>query len=130
MSQENGVIIPKIATLDGFTEAVEKNDGLYVSSLPASITLLIETQNSHYQLVILDPIRMSVRVSSYDSKVVREPFNGIINGSTFGGSMIKLGWIGVGMCLEIHMANGRTLTTSPTKKISLVSFTQSSNTVN
>jgi len=129
MSQKSGVIVPKIATLDGFIEAVEKNNGLDVSSLPAGTTLLIETRNSHYQLIILDPAKRSVKVSSFDSKVIRKQLDGIMNGSTFRGSMIKLGWIGVGMCLEIHMADGRTLTTSMVKKISLVSFTQLSNMV-
>ncbi|OGN08919.1 MAG: hypothetical protein A3J46_02570 [Candidatus Yanofskybacteria bacterium RIFCSPHIGHO2_02_FULL_41_11] len=126
MDQENGIAIPSIATLDGFIEAVKKNDGLGVNSLPIGTTLLIETENSHYQLIILNPDTRSVIISSSDSKFIQQPTNGVLNGSTFGGRWLRSGWIGVGMRIEICLDNGTTLTTSKVEKISLVYFASSS----
>lgn len=118
---QDGVYVPKIATLEGFAEAVEKNDGLAINSLPLGTVLLLETQHSHYRLTILNPNTREVIISSEDSKVIRDSVKGILNGSTFGGSMIRNGWINTGRRLEVRFSNGSFITTSLVKSISLIS---------
>ena len=39
-----------------------------------------------------------------------------VSGSTFGGCMIKIGWLGVGLRMEIY-ANGQRTITSPVKSL-------------
>jgi len=64
--------------------------GLFLYDLPAEHIAEIKTRNSTYRL----SSEGRVLGGKYDSWGVA--------GSTFGGSMIRMGWVGVGMYLEIH----------------------------
>lgn len=112
------VNVPKVATLDGFTDAVEKNQGIGLSEAGAGRTLIVETQNSTYTINILDPAERTVMVKggAHFSKLE----TCTLSGSTFRGSFLKMGWIGLGMCMEFRRSNGQRITTSPVKTISLL----------
>lgn len=67
--------------------------------------------NSTYTL---DRIEGDRRVLIQGGKYFPEPKEAILIGSTFGGSMIKIGWIGYTMRMEIAF-NNQIITTSPIK---------------
>jgi hypothetical protein len=45
-----------------------------------------------------------------------EPVEATVSGSTFGGSMLKAGWLGVGLRMEIYYEGKRTVT-SPVQEL-------------
>lgn len=45
-----------------------------------------------------------------------EPVEVRVSGSTLGGAVVKMGWIGVGMCLEM-LAGNRRITTSTVQSL-------------
>lgn len=63
-----------------------------------------------------DAIGLAVRPDGSKPKYLAEPTQVNIHGSTWGGSMIKLGYLGVGMYLEMSI-QGRTITTSEIQTI-------------
>lgn len=110
-------------TLDTFVEEVGKREGIFLKELGAGRTVLVRTQNSAYQITVLNPEDGKVRVQGDKSFPVPEDCR--LSGSTWGGSMLKMKWIGLGMCLEIVRSDGRVVTTSFTTAISLVGPTAS-----
>jgi hypothetical protein len=90
--------------------------GIDVRRLPAATEIAVDTSNSHYRFVMLDDggSRALVRGGSYfdDQAEAR------IEGSTLGGTMLRLGWIGLGLSMELSV-DGRRLGTSRVQSISL-----------
>jgi hypothetical protein len=74
--------------------------GIDVNRLKAGTILLITTKNNLYKLIKTD--REGV-VYAQGGKYFTEPTEVYFSGSTFGGSMIKIGWIGYGMIMEMHI---------------------------
>ena len=54
--------IPRHRTLDGFVEAVSHADGNGLIDVDAFTTLVVQTDNSVYQITILQPYRREVVV--------------------------------------------------------------------
>jgi hypothetical protein len=106
--------IPRCCTLDGVTEISEALEGVTLGTLEACDTIHAHTRNSDYEIVLLDP--ESGRALVRGGKYFAEPVEATMNGSTFGGCMIKLGWIGVGLRMEIY-ANGLRTVTSPVQAL-------------
>jgi hypothetical protein len=84
-------------------------------SLPPGTELVVETRNSRYCLAMLD--------EGWDARVqggrhFEETTTARIDGCTFGGSLMKLGWIAVGCCLELSV-RGRRIVTSRVRSISV-----------
>ena len=82
--------------------------GLFLRDLPAGHVVEVRTRNSTYLL-------------SREGVVVGGKYDGWrVNGSTFGGSMIRLGWVGEGMSLEIQSTGPRVTTTTAIRDINIV----------
>jgi hypothetical protein len=96
-------------TLDAFADAVSRSSGLGVGELPALTRLFVRTRNSVYRIDVLEPRDRVVLVQG--GAFFPQPTKGWLNGSSFGGSCLKVGWIGVGLHLEFH-ANDRFIITS------------------
>ena len=113
-------LVPKVAALDGFVDEVKKNQGIGLEEAGAGRILIVETANSTYIIQILDPAERTVRVTG--GKYFLTPEECTLSGSTFGGANIRLGWIGLGMCMEFHRPytkfDEQRITTSPIKTIS------------
>lgn len=75
----------------------EIEGGVRLGSLPPSTVLEIQTQNHSYRAVILGG---SEALISGHPKYCPEPVQVAIAGSTWGGSMLKVRFIGRGMHLE------------------------------
>ena len=93
-------LVPRHRTLDGFIEAVSKADGIGLTDLDAFTTVVVRTDNSLYQITILQPHTREVVVQG--GAFFRTRTRAWLNGSSFGGSCLKLGWVGLGLHLEFH----------------------------
>ena len=87
-------------TLDGFVEAVSRADGIGLTDVDVFTTLVVQTDNSVYQITILQPHAREVLVKggAFFPKRTRA----CLSGSSFGGSCLKLGWVGIGLHMEFH----------------------------
>ena len=94
---------PRPRTLDGFIEAVSQAHGIDLTEVDALSTLVVRTDNSVYHITVLRPSAREVLVQG--GKFFPERTRACLSGSSFGGSCLKLGWVGLGMHLEFHAGN-------------------------
>ena len=99
-------------------EQSEKDGGIWLKDVEPDQLIEVYTQKSIYRLALVDKVKHLVAVNSTGAHIDK-PEICILNGSTFGGSMIRLGWIGIGMNLEFHRRRKvrPILTTSAVKTI-------------
>ncbi len=83
----------------------EIEGGVYLEELPPATVLQIRTQNHCYTAVLLG--RSNALLSGHP-QYCPEPVLVVIAGSTWGGSMLKLHFVGRGMHLEFHHPEYRT----------------------
>lgn len=112
MIDSTAVLVPRAATMDGFVDASTAADGLSLRDLEPLTTLLVRTCNSHYRIVI----SRNTAVFVQGGRFFPETTHARLEGSSFGGSLLKMGWIGVGLCMEIW-AGGQRIITSPVRAI-------------
>src|SRR5215468_11252939 len=105
-------LVPHVATLDGFVDGISDAHGLHLRQLEPLTTLFVQTLNSRYRIVITDGTSAIVQ----GGKFFPDPTPARIDGSGFGGSVLKVGWIGVGLKMEIF-ANDQRIITSPVRDI-------------
>ena len=104
------VLIPRTATLDGFVEA--SADGINVLEIEPMTTLLVRTCNSHYRLLVSSNAAIHVQGGRFFPGVTPAR----LDGSSAGGSLLKVGWIAVGLRMEISTGDQR-IVTSPVRAI-------------
>ncbi len=95
-------------TLDGIVEAVSQADGIGLTDVDVFTTLVMRTDNSVYQITILRPQARDVLVQG--GAFFPERTHARLRGSSFGGSCLKIGWVGVGFHLEFHAEDQRIIT--------------------
>jgi len=83
----------------------EIEGGVNLEDLPPATVLLIRTQNHSYTAVLLG--RSNALISGHP-EYCPEPVLVVIAGSTWGGSMLKMHFVGRGMRLEFHHPEYRT----------------------
>jgi hypothetical protein len=105
-------LVPQVATLDGFVESVSETRGVNLRQLDPLTTLRVQTLNSQYRIVITGGTSAIVQ----GGKFFPDPTPARIDGSGFGGSVLKVAWIGVGLNMEIF-ANDQRIITSPVRDI-------------
>ena len=112
MTPTSTVLVPRAATLDGFVTAASEADGITLRDLDPLTELLVRTCNSLYRIVISHNTDVFVQGGQFfpEMTVAR------LEGATFGGSFLKMGWIGVGLHMEIW-ARGQRIITSPVRAI-------------
>ena len=93
-------VVSRHRTLDGFIEAVSQANGIGLIDVDAFTTLVVRTDNSVYRITILKPHAREVLVQG--GKFFPEHTRACLSGSTFGGSCLKMGWVGLGLHLEFH----------------------------
>ena len=84
--------------------------------MEALTTLLVQTDNSVYQITILQPHRREVVVQG--GAFFPERTRACLSGSTFGGSCLKMGWVGIGLHMEFH-AEDQWIITSHVRSIAV-----------
>jgi hypothetical protein len=86
----------------------ELSGGVWFNKLPVGSVVTVQTRNTLYTI----ERRKDGDYISGNERYCPVPVKTQIQGSTFGGSMIKLGWIGIGMHMEFWIAEHGTLTSS------------------
>lgn len=95
----------------------EKDGGIFLKDVPHSDEAVVEvfTKNSLYEIAVIDIDQRKIAMKG--GKYLPEPEVCLLRGSTWGGSMTKVGWIGVGMRLEANCNNAGLLSTSSVRTI-------------
>jgi|ERR1043166_4042882 hypothetical protein len=104
--------IPRVATLDGFADEMMAGDGIHLRDLEPMDVLLVRTRNSVYRMIITRDTEVTVQGGDFFAS----PTAAFVDGSGFGGSLIRIGWIGIGLRMEIRVADRR-IVTSPVHSI-------------
>jgi hypothetical protein len=79
--------------------------GINVHKLKPGTTVYAATKNSVYKIVKCDTDQYRVWIQG--GKYFPQPAEANFSGSTFGGSIMKIGWIGYGMYMEIYSLSHR-----------------------
>ena len=99
-SRRSPDVVPRHRTLDGVTAAVSQTDGIGLIDVDAFTTLVVRTDNSVYRITILEPHAREVLVQG--GKFFPERTPACLSGSNFGGSCLKMSWVGLGLHMEFH----------------------------
>ena len=91
-------LVPRHRTLNGFVEAASQADGVGLTDVDTFTTLVVKTDNSVYQITIVQPYKREVFVQG--GAFFPERTRAYLSGSSFGGSCLKLGWVGIGLHME------------------------------
>ena len=104
LGQTTSELVPRRCTLSGFAEEVALTKGINVREAEPLVPIVVTTQNSVYRIVPLRWGDSDVLVQG--GQFFPEPTEACLAGSTFGGSFLKVSWIGIGMHMEINTGNG------------------------
>lgn len=108
--------VPTRRTLDGFALEPGCVEGVALQSLDAGTVLNVITQHSVYRVVVVDPVQQRVLVTG--GRLFPERTEVRLEGATAGGSVLKIGWIGTGLRLEMSMGMER-ITTSHVQAVTI-----------
>lgn len=87
----------------------EADGGMSLKSLAVGKTLMIQTKNTLYRIEKRGESEFYI---SGNQRFCPESTKANIHGSTWGGSMLKMGFVGIGMRLEFSVEGHRAITTS------------------
>jgi hypothetical protein len=104
--------VSRVSTLDGFLQTSAARDGLNVLDLEPLTTLWVETRNSTYRLIVSEGAAVFVQGGRFFPRLARAR----LAGASFGGSLLKIAWIGLGMRMELCGDQGLIVTT-PVRRI-------------
>lgn len=99
----------------GRLDEQEELSGIDVTKINPGERVVVETVNSTYTITIYED-KMTVEGGKY----FPEPTEAALVGSTFGGTAMKLGWIGYNMNMEFHIAAERKKVTTSLVKAAKV----------
>ena len=94
-------------TTETFLQLLQGTDGLELGRLEPLTTLLVSTRNSLYRLVVADGCDVLLQ----GGPLFPEPTPAYIEGASAGGSLLKTGWIAVGLLMEFRVG-GKLFATS------------------
>mgnify|MGYP000090059996 CR=1 FL=1 len=106
--------IPRHCSLDGFAELSSSPEGVVLRTLAPFDTVCARTVNTNYYIFILEPESGKALVQG--GRYFEEPVEATISGSTFGGCMLKMGWLGIGFRIEFY-SGGQRIVTSPVQSL-------------
>lgn len=113
-SEQNLHTVPRYCSLDGFAELSSERDGIVLATLAVRDVILALTQNSRYHITLVNPETGEATVQG--GSFFAEPALAAVCGSSFGGCMLKTGWLGIGLRIEI-CSGGQRIVTSPVREI-------------
>jgi hypothetical protein len=94
-------------------------NGIDVHRLKAGTIVLVQTKNNRYKLV--KGFKDKYDVSIQGGKHFPEPTDVNFSGSTFGGTMMKIGWIGYKMYMEMYVIDKKSrLTTTGVRAAEII----------
>lgn len=102
-------------TLTEQVRSAKNIEGIYLRDVSPGEILLVQTTNSDYSLIYLG--YGSAQIAG-NPRICRgsQPVN--VLGSTWGGSALRIGFIGIGMCLQFQRpGEARMVTTTPIRSV-------------
>ncbi len=103
------------------SDAINRNNaqseiegGVKLSDLPIGSTLEVQTSNTLYRIAKRQDGTLTIQGHA---RFCPMPTPVTISGSTWGGSMLKMGFIGRGMHMEFYVAGFGTLTSSTIQEV-------------
>ena len=103
-------------------EQSERDGGLKVEDILPGLTAQVQTKNTLYLIHRNADGKLFIRGSA---KYCPEPVEVSISGSTWGGSLLKIGFIGIGMRMEFTTTNHRVpVSTSAVQSITFQGVTE------
>jgi hypothetical protein len=99
--------IPRPCTLEGFTEALAESEGVSLPDLEPLTTVVVQTSHSVYRMTVLHDTTVLLRGGAFPVETVAR-----LHGSGFGGYLLKLGWVGVGLRMEFSVDGKRFITST------------------
>lgn len=106
--------ILQAGSLDDLVGINQTLEGVTLQTLAPGATIYARTRHNDYRIVLLDP--KSGRAVVQGGRFFIEPTEATVVGATFGGCIIKLGWICIGLRLEIDLG-GQPILTSPVQAL-------------
>ncbi len=100
-------------------DSAPQNDrvtGIDLRSLPAGTAVVVDTRHSRYRFVMLDDGGRNALVDGGSCFPRATPAR--VEGSTLGGSLLKVGWIVLGLFVELSFG-GKRIITSRVRSISM-----------
>ncbi|MCM3871990.1 MAG: hypothetical protein ND895_15000 [Pyrinomonadaceae bacterium] len=107
--------IPKCGSLEGVTQISGSLLGVDLATLVPFDVIAVRTVNSDYRIFLLDP--ETGRALLEGGGRIPEPVEVRVVGSSFGGSILRTGWIGVGLRMEAWGTAGTYIRTSPVQSL-------------
>ena len=80
--------------------------GVYLKELAPMTTLVVRTRNSRYRIVVSSGSAVWVSGGRFFPTATHAD----LDGASAGGSCLKVGWIGVGLCMELRVDGQRIVT--------------------
>ncbi len=115
--------IPRRRSLAGFALESGCREGVALKSLAPGTKVNVRTRNSCYRLTVLSSMRDDVLMQGGTLFPDAAPVQ--VQGASAGGSLVKTGWIGVGLRIELRVGPRRIIT-SPVRSLSLEAVPASS----
>ena len=106
-------LIPRCSSLERLTDLNKSLEGFELATLATFDTVLVRTVNSEYRIFMLDP---ETGQALLEGGKLTEPIEVTVLGSSFGGSILRTGWIGVGVRIEALAREGY-IRTSPVQSL-------------
>ena len=110
---ETSRAIPRPCTLDAFAEALAESEGVSLLDLEPLTTLVVRTSHSLYRMIVLHDTTVLLRGGALPGEIMAR-----LQGSGFGGYLVRLGWIGVGLRMEFSV-DGKRFITSAVREIAI-----------
>ena len=111
----------RAATLKRIGDLVDDTAGVRLHELPPFTVLLVSTTNSLYRVVITESPEVYIQGGYF----FPNPTSAYLDGASIGGDYLKVGWIGVGLSMEIR-SQGRRITTS---RVRIITIEKASNSI-
>ena len=105
-------LVPQSATLQGFVSITSALEGIHLREVPPLTTLLVQTRNSQYRIIVLQGTSVLIQGGAF----FPDPTRAHLSGSGFGGSLLKVAWIVLGLRMEISV-NEQRIVTSDVREI-------------
>ena len=115
--QSREILVPRHCTLSGFTEVTSELRGLHIGSLAPVTRLAVTTSNTEYKITVVEPRDWKVLVQG--GRFFPTERLAYLCGSGFGGTLLKVAWIGVGLCCEL-LTEGQRVVTSPVQNFRIL----------
>lgn len=99
--------LPQRQTLAGFAEEAHGDEGVAFESIEPGDTVVVRTSHSEYRLIVLNRGERTVlaRGGGLPGETAA-----VLQGATAGGNLVRTGWIGIGLRLELSHGNRRLIT--------------------